>query len=251
MKKLLIFSGTTEGRALTEALRALPYDLTVCVATGYGESLQAAAQPDVHIHTGRMDETAMERFLRQGDYFLVIDATHPYAADVTANIRRACQAGGVRYLRLVRESGDESGCITVPDSRRAADFLCAHEGNVMLTTGSKELDVYTSIPDFPVRLYPRILPGLESLSRCLALGYAQRNIIAMQGPFSRELNEALIDQFDIRILVTKDGGRAGGFSEKIEAARSRHCRIVVIARPDDDGISYAEVLRILREEATI
>lgn len=250
MKKLLLFSGTTEGRALLRDLRALPFDVTACVATEYGKELQAEDLDDAHIHAGRMDEAAMERFLLKEKFDLVVDATHPYAVDVTANIRRASTACGVRRLRLLRAAGNEDGCLCVPDAAAAAKALCALAGNVLLTTGSKELDRYTAVPDYAARIYPRVLPSIDSVSRCLALGYAQKNILAMQGPFSQSLNEALIDQFQIKILVTKNGGAAGGFGEKVAAAANRGCTVVLIARPEDEGLSYAEVLRILKEEAT-
>ena len=69
----------------------------------------------------------------------------------------------------------------------------------------------------------------------------------MQGPFREELNRALIHQFQIRWLVTKDGGSAGGFEEKIRAARSSGCGIIVIRRPEDRGLSMESILKEVRK----
>lgn len=81
-----------------------------------------------------------------------------------------------------------------------------------MATGAKELAQFAAIP--PERLYPRVLPTLESIAACEAANIPHRNIIAMQGPFSFALNQAMMEQFHIRWLVTKDGGAAGGFDEK-------------------------------------
>lgn len=69
------------------------------------------------------------------------------------------------------------------------------------------------------------------------------DILALQGPFSRELNEAIIRQYHISWLVTKDGGAVGGFAEKVEAAENTGARLVVIARPEETGQDFETVLR--------
>ena len=73
------------------------------------------------------------------------------------------------------------------------------------------------------------------------------NILALQGPFTQELNEALIRQFHIRYLVTKDGGKAGGFQEKALAAVATGAQLLLIRRPEDDGLDYESVLERCRE----
>ena len=66
----------------------------------------------------------------------------------------------------------------------------------------------------------RVLPGVESIEICHREQIPGKQIIAMQGPFGTELNEALIRQYDIGVLVTKESGQAGGFPEKIRAGRA-------------------------------
>ena len=97
-------------------------------------------------------------------------------------------------------------------------------------------------------MYPRVLPVQESLAACEQMEIPRGNVIAMQGPFSCELNTALIHQFSIEWLVTKDGGVAGGFAEKAEAAQQTGTRLVVIRRPKEDGEPYETISNLLYEE---
>ena len=250
MKKLILFAGTTEGRRLAGALETMPYATTVCVATEYGkELLDAGLRGGERVLDGRLDADGMAALLRETGADIAVDATHPYAAEVTKNIRVACARCGVRLLRLLRAPSDTQGCLAAADAREAAQLLCTLSGRVLLTTGSKELDLFTQVPDFAARLYPRVLPTADSVQRCAALGYLPAHVIAMQGPFSKELNLALLREFGISLLVTKDGGAAGGFREKLAAAREAGAQVIVIGRPAEaQGLGYEEVLRILREE---
>lgn len=174
---------------------------------------------------------------------LCVDATHPYAREASANIREACLRAKVPLRRVARATGDVSGCIVVASAEEAAAFLSAIEGPILLTTGSKELACFAGID--PKRLYVRVLPTHEALDICERMGVAHRNVIALQGPFSTELNEALMRQYGVRWLVTKDGGRAGGLREKLEAARRCGVQTLLIARPADDGMTVEELLQDL------
>ena len=240
--RAVLFSGTTEGRRLSAALAELGAAVEVCVATEYGREEQGEL-PGVRVHTGRLDTAGMEAILQGAD--LCIDATHPYATAVTANIRAASEAAGVPYRRLLRRpSVLPEGSITAANAPEAAKRLAETEGNILLATGAKELSAFAILGGG--RLYPRVLPLRESLEACEAAGIPHRNIIAMQGPFSLALNLALMRQFDIRYLVTKDGGTAGGFGEKAEAARQAGATLVVIRRPADSGEDYETILEDCR-----
>lgn len=241
--KFVIFSGTTEGRRLSHALAALGADITVCVATEYGKEEQGEV-PGVSVLSGRMDEAEMCRTVRSAA--LCVDATHPYAVQASQTIRAACERETVPLLRLLREPCPvPEGTAVVPDARGAAEWLQNTQGNVLLTTGAKELSAFAPLGG--ERLYPRVLPLASSLESCAAAGVPGSHILALQGPFSRELNEALIRQYHIRYLVTKDGGSAGGFEEKAAAARNTGAKLVLIRRPQEDGLSYEAVLSKCKE----
>lgn len=241
--KILLFGGTTEGRVLAQKLLALGHAVTVSVATALGAEMLGDF-PEDHILTGRLEQPDIAR--RLPDYALCIDATHPYAVEATKNIKAAAEKAGVGYLRLLRPASPlPENCLVFESAKQAAEALAAEEGNLLLATGAKELAQFAAIP--PERLYPRVLPTLESIAACEAANIPHRNIIAMQGPFSFALNQAMMEQFHIRWLVTKDGGAAGGFDEKAAAASAAGAQLVVIRRPPEQGETASEVLKRCKE----
>ena len=241
-----IFSGTTEGHALCRFLASCGVPAEVYVATEYGAAVMEP-MPGITVHEGRLDEEKIASLLDKNT--LLIDATHPYAALVTDNLRAACRRTGAQYERLLRPALSHREGETVPDTASAVAWLSAHPGKVLLTTGSKELDAYTAVENFTERLYPRVLPSVGVIQKCASLGFPGSHIIAMQGPFSAEMNAALIRQTGAEILVTKDTGASGGFAEKLAAAHETGIRTLIIARPrKESGRSLAEMQDFLREK---
>lgn len=243
--KLLIFGGTTEGRVLAERAAALGAEVTVSVATPLGaEALAGLA--GIHVMAGRLDRPAMESLLP--GFAACVDATHPYAKLVTAAVREACERTNTPLRRLLRpESAVASGnVVRVSSCAGAAAFLAKQPGNILLATGSKELAAFSALA--PERLYARVLPIHESIAACEALGLPHRNILALQGPFSQKLNEAMLEQYNIAWLVTKDGGGAGGFGEKLTAAQNTGARLVLVERPADSGGDLETILHWIKEE---
>lgn len=241
--KVVIFSGTSDGRTLSRALAALGASVTVCVATDYGREEQGEA-PGITVHSGRLDVEAMAALLQGAA--LCIDATHPYATEATEHIRTAAALAQVPYKRLLRrESPIPEGSTVVTGPEDAVRYLAGTEGNILLTTGSKTLPLFAALGG--QRLYPRVLPQHDSLTACEAAGIPHRNIVAMQGPFSTELNLALIRQFQIKYLVTKDGGPNGSFAEKAAAAEAGGAALVVLRRPADNGEDFETILQFCRE----
>ncbi|MGO5028135.1 precorrin-6A reductase [Candidatus Agathobaculum pullicola] len=241
--KLVIFSGTSEGHALCRFVSACGGCADVYVATDYGAAVMEPLR-GITVNEGRLDADAMEAVL-DGDTLLV-DATHPYAALVSDNLRAACAQTGAQYERLLRPALDSEGVMTVPDTAAAVRWLNAHPGRVLLTTGSKELEAFTAVEGWRERLVARVLPSVSVLEQCASLGFAGAQIVAMQGPFSQEMNVALLRQTRADILVTKDTGKAGGFAEKLSAVRETGATVLVIARPrEEKGKTLAEVQAFL------
>lgn len=240
--RILLFGGTTEGRKIAEYLCGKRCEVTICVATDYGATLVPESW-NISTVTGRMDRAEMTELMRSQTFDCVIDATHPYALEVTDNILSSARALDRTLYRVVRECGDRGNWIVVENAAEAAKALPDLPGNILLTTGSKDLDAFAGLAE---RCFPRVLPSMESLSRCLELGYPRENIICMQGPFSRELNIAIIRQFEIKTVVSKQTGAAGGFSEKAEAAEEAGCRFIVIGRARRErGLSVDELIEKL------
>ncbi len=247
MYNILLFAGTTEGRTIAEQLKGTDRSVCVFVATEYGESLIDAGE-GVTVESGRLTTEEMEERMQASPDALVIDATHPYAAVVTENIRTACEHTGHSYLRVLREGSTEqlSDAVYVESPKAAAEYLSGTEGKVLLTTGSKELHFFTAVPDYKERLFARVLSLPSVAASCAELGFQGQHLICMQGPFSKEMNTALLHMTGADYLVTKDTGVTGGFPEKVEAARECGVKLVIIGRPlKEEGVSVREALRIL------
>lgn len=241
MYKAIVFAGTTEGYALCEFLAENRVSVYACAATEYGGSLLQENE-FLHVSAGRLKTEDMEELFRKENPEIVLDATHPYAAEVTKNIRTACESAGVLYQRILRTEGEKnSEAIYVESTEEAAAFLSGTEGNIFLTTGSKELAKFTGIPDYKERLFARVLSIPSVIRSCAELGIEGKHLIGMQGPFSAEINEAMLRQFQCSYLVTKDTGLAGGFPEKMEACQRCGVTPVIIGRPlKEEGLSLQD-----------
>ena len=246
MYKICVFAGTTEGREVVEFLASQPVAVTACVATEYGETLLPHAEK-INVSAKRLTSEEMEDLFRRESFDLVLDATHPYASVVTENIAESCAATKTEYLRLLRDdAGDKNQGVCVEDIAGAVDYLSGTEGPILLTTGSKELARFTALPDFADRVYARVLPMADSLRLCQEAGLQPSHILAMQGPFSKELNIAMLNALGAKYLVTKSSGKAGGFEEKLDAAQAAGAVAVIIGRPKQrSGVSLEEALTIL------
>jgi len=278
MCKIWIFGGTTEGRLLAEYCSREKIEAWVSVASEYGEELLQeelmesgnAGNPDSNRNTclakknlktvqassvikvlrGRMDRYQMEEFIRNQGIHLVIDATHPHARLVSEEIQEACGRTGVRLERCLRAEGEQNKArdwVEVDSIQEAVSFLSSVSGVIFATTGSKELEALCQIPDYQKRVYARVLPTSNVLKKCEKLGITGSHLIAMQGPFSTEMNTLFLRQTKAEWLLTKDSGRAGGFQEKVEAARENGTRVVVIRRPEENGISLEEAMEVLKK----
>ena len=249
MEKVIVFAGTTEGYELCRFLSEHQISVYACAATEYGGKALTET-PYLHIHTGRLSREEMEAFFLKEAPNFVLDATHPYAAEVTDNIKSACEKTGFFYQRVLREQGRQAEkAVYVESTEAAAEFLNTTEGNVLLTTGSKELKKFLGVKDYKERLYARVLSLPSVMEECSAAGFEGKHLIGMQGPFSRELNEAMLRQFHCRYLVTKDSGKAGGFQEKIDAAFSCGAIPVIIGRPlKEEGLSLVECKKWLSQK---
>ena len=249
-KKVLIYAGTTEGRKLVSYLGRRGVRLHVCVATAYGESL-LPEEENITVTHDRMDSGQMGEFMRQYEPDYVIDATHPYAREVTKNLKSACGAIQVPYLRLVRESEEQDSKenIYVESMDEAIRFLEQTEGNILVTTGSKELEAYTRLSDYQNRVYARVLSIGQVAETCEELGFSGRHLICMQGPFSVEMNVATMKEFEIAYMVTKESGLAGGYPQKCQAALEAGVKMVVIGRPEEEeGLSFEDMSKFLQKE---
>lgn len=250
MSDVIIFGGTTEGRRLAEFCGEHKIQTVVCVVSEYGEML-VPESPSVRVIRRALEKDEMEALFVAEKPSLVLDATHPYARVVTENVTQVCQKMGIVWYRVLRKSELETtnadSIVTVDSVDQAVEWLKSHEGTVLVTTGSKELVKYTAIPDYKERIFARILPDSQALLNSETLGFPRNHMIAMQGPFSLEMNIATMRMTGANYLVTKESGHAGGFLDKIHAAEVVGATALVIGRPlKETGISLEEACQYLK-----
>lgn len=223
-----LIGGTSNAIELTHRIADKGLPLLVTVTTGYGESLFRCE--GVEVRMGALTPDDMEALICEKAVSLIVDASHPFAYVVSENAMAVARECGITYLRFERETNEVSANAVYVDSYAdACQYLMDKPGNVLLTTGSKNLTDFA--PLGVDRLYPRVLPVPAGLEACSKAGIAPSHILAAIGPFSTEFNVATIHQYQISYLVTKDSGNEGGFPEKLEAAEQACITAVVIRRP--------------------
>lgn len=229
---ILVLAGTSEGRQAALALEKEGLKVMAATATAYGgELLEKDFQGK--ISTKPLDLKAMTELIEQQSITKIVDATHPFAEEVSNNAREACRLAGIDYERFERKKSDlETGgdVISARDTEEAVQIASGYIGNIFLTVGSSKLEYYTRALD-PEKLIVRILPVRASLEKCLGLGIPPKNIIAMQGPFDEDINKLLFRRYEASLVITKDSGPAGGVAEKISAARALNIPAILISRP--------------------
>lgn len=257
--KVLIFGGTTEGRVLSDFLRKENVPHIVSVATEYGRDIELGSG-ETKVLTGRLSKEKIKELLSGGEFGIVVDATHPFAVKASDEIRTAAKESHATYLRLSRNTKDpdyqQDFVSYVNTMKEAGVVLKETEGNILLLTGSKDLqEIIGQIGDVK-RVYARVLPSLESITLCQEAGLSGKQIIAMQGPFSTQINTSLIKEIDAKVILTKESGMTGGYYEKLEAARQCGIRAVVVKNPENSSanpetevehLSMEEVLKKLSE----
>lgn len=215
------------------AAHSIPAD--VSSATEYGASLLPAG---VGVMSGRRNAGEIRTLLRSNQYSTVIDATHPYAEDITQILRTVCSECGIRYLRLLRDEAPVFG-EAFPALDDIISALNENGDAVLSTLGSKSAPALTAVSHYAERICLRILPSPEAENTLRQLGF--RRIIQAKGPFTVQDNIRHIRESGAGILLTKESGRIGGYPEKAEAARQTGIRMLTLRRPPETGLSYAEI----------
>ncbi len=229
---ILLLGGTSDTAGVASRLAEAGYQVLVSMATD--EPMDLGNHQSVSRRNGRLDAAAMGRLVRAQAVRAIVDVTHPYAATVRQTAASVAEEAGVGYFSFVRpgsESGGEGVCWAA-DHQEAARRAASFGRTILLTTGSNNLSCYVREADRAgVAVVARVLPREESLRACAEAGIPADRVIAEKGPFTVERNLAHIDRFHIGVLVSKDSGLAGGVGEKLEAARLRRCRVVMVRRP--------------------
>ena len=205
-----VIAGTLDGRNLAVAVQehtGLP--VLVSVVSQYGAQL--ASHPGIEVHEGRLNLEEMKSLIQNKGITMLIDASHPYAAIVTATAREAAADMDIPFIRFERK---EVGKV------------------VYLTTGSKTMHVFAKSEALQDKeVWTRVLPTAEVLQLMEDLGVSPKYTIAMQGPFSYDMNKVMFQDTKAEVVVMKNSGLVGGSDTKLQAAIDLDVHVIVIDRP--------------------
>lgn len=230
---IFLLSGTSDGRELAKLLHAKGLPLLVSVVTKNAAIL--IENEGIPVIINRLTAIEMAKCLIDYSVELVIDASHPFAEEASRNMILAASSIKIPYIRYERPSQVLNGnkITYVASYDEAADRASDYEGNIMLTTGAKTLDTFVEKlrNRRSGRTLYRLLPQKENLEACELLRIPSRDVLALQGPFSKELNKALFSNYQVGLLITKDSGDSGSLREKVEAAEELGLDTIIIKRP--------------------
>lgn len=248
---IFLLAGTEDGRKLGEEILKKNYPLIISVTSEYGKSL-IKQNKNLKINDKPLDLKELTEYLKQNGVKLIIDASHPYAANVSHNAITAADEIGISYIRYEREKSalDYKKLYLAKDENEAAKIAAELGDSLFFTTGSKTAKFYFENPLLKnKRLIFRVLPNSEVLSKLELCGISQNDIIALKGPFTEELNIALFKAYNADIIITKDSGNIGGVDTKINAAKSLNLPVIMIERPKIDypniAYNFEEILKFI------
>jgi precorrin-6A/cobalt-precorrin-6A reductase len=252
---ILVLGGTLEGREIASLLAKQGHKVLISVVSGYGAKM-IPQEDGVEVNVGMLDEGGLEYLIKTKDIRIMVDATHPYAREITETAWETASACDVKYVRYnrpaVKENVKQAKIFMSDNYEEAAKMAFELGENVFLTIGSKNIEPFVKEGQrLSKRLVARVLPEAKVLEQCYDMGLEAKDILAMQGPFSQEMNMAIFNEYKADVLVTKDSGTVGGAETKLKAAAQLGMPVVMIARPENREIpatnSIMEVVKQVEE----
>lgn len=249
---ILVIGGTHDAYEIACHINEDMDNVILSLATEYGYETYSQRFKGP-IAYGRKNKEEFKTFILEKDISAVVDATHPYALEVSRNAEKACRELSIPYIRYERPACDiDYSNMILCDSFKEAGIKAEElKGNILLTTGSKNIkEIISNIKD-KKRIKVRVLPMSESILKLESLGLNADNIIAMKGPFSEEMNYLIMKEFEISIMICKDSGAAGGLYEKLKAAYNAGVKVIMVNRPKSNGeetiYTMGDVLNFLQK----
>lgn len=224
--------GTSEGNEILEKVNKITDNIVVSTATNYGGELLKKYKFK-HLNTQPLDEEKFKKLIEDFNIKLFVDASHPYAKEVSKTLIKTCDDLNIEYVRYERKSHLDNICddkiIKIDSYEELPAALKDIEGNVLNTTGSNNAGLINSL-NIKNRILHRVLPLPNILQKLIDSGIKIEDIIAIKGPFGKEINDGIIKEYKIKAIITKDSGIEGGMKEKIESALENNTKIIVINR---------------------
>lgn len=247
---ILVIAGTSDARALALEIMKVGFSLLATVVTENAASELLLS--GIPVQAGRLSEAEMVSLIEAKGIQAVVDASHPFAEEASKNAMNAAIKARVPYIRYERKSQSfqYEKMMVAKNYEEAAEIAADKKGVVMLTTGSKTLQIFTEklLRNPDILLLARMLPRVDNMEKCDQLGFPQKNIIAMQGPFTKDFDQALFKQYGVTLMITKESGKAGSVDQKVEAAMELGIEIIMIGRPKINyGTVYSNFSEVIHE----
>ncbi|MBV7275259.1 cobalt-precorrin-6A reductase [Clostridiaceae bacterium UIB06] len=225
--------GTSEGRKILSLLNNYTSDILVSTATEYGGEILKNYKYE-YLNTNPLDFKGLVNLFKEKGVNLLVDASHPYAVEISKNAIKACEELNIEYVRYERLSSvdrfkNEEKIVEVKDYDDLYDKLKNIEGNILNTTGSRNLDKILSMK-INNRIIHRVLPSVKVMQECIDKGLDAGDIIAIKGPISYELNCTFINEYKAQAMLLKDSGVEGGTEGKLKACIDNNIYGFVIGR---------------------
>jgi precorrin-6A/cobalt-precorrin-6A reductase len=227
---ILILGGTKDSRFIANKIIEDNLKVIITTTTDYGASL-LPEHPHLIKKIGRYSQDDLENLIKEYSVTIIIDATHPYAENISRNIIEVSNKLDISLYRYERPRKRNHYGKYFDTYEEIVSNLKDIDGNILLTIGSKDLEFFSKALAMS-RLIVRVLPMASVIKKCKTLGFSPNQIIAVQGPFSKAFNDVIIKDYNIKYLITKDTGAIGGFNEKINSAAEANIKVFIKSRPE-------------------
>ncbi|NLJ76971.1 MAG: precorrin-6A reductase [Peptococcaceae bacterium] len=228
---ILLLSGAIAGTVITKRLIQEGYQL-VAVPFREGDLKRAPRGGNRRVDIIDTERNKLSVLLEQKAIQAVLDLSGPFWDRGAKQVKEMCRRRGIPflcYLPRVIETRGRGQIYPVLSWPEAAQCAADLGDTIFLTTGSYNLEHFLdTIKDQRVRVAVRITPEYKVMRKCQELGLGPRDIVAMQGPFSKEMNRATFKSYQASVIVTRESGRKGGMDTKISAAFSLGIPVVMI-----------------------
>ena len=246
--KILLLGGTKDSINIIEFIKK-NYDayILTTTTTEYGAKLANEGGSDATIARPIPKDELIE-IIKNENIDLLIDATHPFAKHITQTSTSIAKELKLHYMRFERPTTNleniDTSNVHYVNSFEDAGKLIAKEyskGNVLHFAGANTMeDILKNVSTD--RFYPRILKVEKSIEKCKQLNVNPNHIIPMNGAASTQENIDLIEKYDAKVMITKESGEIGGVINKIEAANAKDIAIVMIQRPQIEGLNKKDIV---------
>ncbi|MFK4785276.1 precorrin-6A reductase [Fusobacterium sp. MFO224] len=237
-----VIGGTKDSRNFIENILELKENIIVTTISEYGKKL--LEKYEVNVIVKSMEKVEMLKFIEKNKIKRIFDFTHPYAVNVSKNAMEISGIKGIEYFRFNRKTYNYKECIKFNKIEELTEFISDINENILNTLGSNSIEKFKNLKNLK-NIYFRVLPTKISIEKVEKIGVLAKNILGIQGPFTKEFNSSIYKNYNIKYLITKESGDIGGEKEKIEAALENKVKVIVLKKPFIDYLWETDSMEII------